>query len=421
MSLKNIDKKNTSRTQALLNNFFCKERVVFRRYMISALLIAMSVVLTTSARSQLVNLNAKNASLATVLNKIESQAGLHFWYEDNLLVNTKTVSVDIVNASVKKALDRCFEGQPVTYSIVDKTVVVKPRININNTKTQKNSPAEKANIDIKGRVLDEEGAPIGQITVSLKTNAGKGTSTDANGNFELKDVPENGVLVFSGVGYEEREVKVNARSFIEVRLTIKIVTIDEVVITGYQNIDRKLFTGSSTKLLAKDAERAGVPDISRMLEGQVAGVSVQNVSGTFGAAPKIRVRGATSISGDNKPLWVVDGIILEDVVNISNEQLSTGDANTLIGSSVAGLNPDDIESFTILKDAAATAMYGARAMNGVIVVTTKKGKATDGKPLLSYTSNWTSYLKPTYDDYNIMNSADQVGLYLELEEKGYLN
>src|SRR5690606_8915289 len=131
----------------------------------------------------------------------------------------------------------------------------------------------------------------------------------------------------------------------------------------------------------------------------VAGVSVQNVSGTFGAAPKIRVRGATSITGDNKPLWVVDGIILEDVVNISNEQLSTGDPSTLVGSSVAGLNPDDIESFEILKDASATALFGARAMNGVIVVTTKKGRKTDGKPVFSYTGNFSTYLKPSYDNF----------------------
>src|SRR5690606_5530494 len=147
------------------------------------------------------------------------------------------------------------------------------------------------------------------------------------------------------------------------------------------------FTGASTKLNALDAERHGVPDISRKVEGRVTGVSVQNLSGTFGAAPKIRVRGATSLSGENKPLLVVDGIILVVLVNISNEALSTGDANTLIGSSVAGLNPDDIESFTILKDAAATAMYGARAMNGVIVVTTKKGRNTDGAAQVNYSGN----------------------------------
>ncbi|WP_315815320.1 TonB-dependent receptor plug domain-containing protein [Paraflavitalea speifideaquila] len=130
---------------------------------------------------------------------------------------------------------------------------------------------------------------------------------------------------------------------------------------------------------------------------------------------------APPLSGENKPLWVVDGIILEDVVNISNEALSTGDANTLIGSSVAGLNPDDIESFTILKDAAATAMYGARAMNGVIVVTTKKGRNTNGKAQINYSGTFTTYLKPSYKQFDIMNSADQLSVLLELENKGYYN
>src|SRR5690606_11048461 len=195
----------------------------------------------------------------------------------------------------------------------------------------------------------------------------------------------------------------------------------EVVSTGYQNLNRKFFTGASTSLKAADVKREGISDVSRMLEGQVAGVSVQNVSGTFGAAPKIRVRGATSITGDNKPLWVIDGIILEDVVNISNEQLSTGDPSTLIGSSVAGLNPDDIESFEILKDASATALYGARAMNGVIVVTTKKGRKTDGKPVVSYTGNFSTYLKPTYSTFDILNSADQMSVFIEMQNKGFLN
>ncbi|MCH5715951.1 TonB-dependent receptor plug domain-containing protein [Niabella hibiscisoli] len=118
---------------------------------------------------------------------------------------------------------------------------------------------------------------------------------------------------------------------------------------------------------------------------------------------------------------MVDGIILEDVVNISNEALSTGDANTLIGSSVAGLNPDDIESMTVLRDAAATALYGARAMNGVIVVNTKKGRNTQGRANVNYTGNFTTYLKPSYQQFDIMNSAEQMSVMLELENKGYFN
>lgn len=148
--------------------------------------------------------------------------------------------------------------------------------------------------------------------------------------------------------------------------------IDQIVVTGFKNAKKESFTGSSVKISADDVAIAGVTDVSRMLEGQVAGVSVQNVSSTFGSAPKVRIRGVTSLSGENKPLWVVDGVVLEDVVNISNDQLSSGDPTTLLGSSVAGINASDIETFDILKDASATALYGARAMNGVVVITTKR-------------------------------------------------
>jgi TonB-linked SusC/RagA family outer membrane protein len=277
-------------------------------------------------------------------------------------------------------------------------------------------------IIIKGTVKEKSnGITMPGVSVFVKGTSNI-VSTDGNGQYQIS-APEDGVLVFRFMGFKIIEIPVAGKTRIDVSLEEDASQLKEVniVSTGYQTMDRKLFTGSASLVKATDAQRNGVPDISRMLEGQVAGVSVQNVSGTFGAAPKIRVRGATSLSGDNKPLWVVDGIILEDVVNISNDALSTGDANTLIGSSVAGLNPDDIESFNILKDAAATAQYGARAMNGVIVITTKKGRVTEGAPKISYTGNFTTYLKPQYSDFDIMNSAEQVGVLTELDNKGFFN
>ncbi len=260
--------------------------------------------------------------------------------------------------------------------------------------------------------------PMAGITV-LEKGTNNAQITNASGNFQIRVSNANAVLVFSMIGYTATEVNVAGQTTLDVVLNEADITLREVVVTGYQTIDRKMFTGSAAFLKGDDARREGITDVSRMLEGRVAGVSVQNVSGTFGAAPKIRVRGATSITGDNKPLWVIDGIILEDVVNVSNEQLSTGDPATLIGSSVAGLNPDDIESFQILKDASATALYGARAMNGVVVITTKKGRI--GKPIVSYTGNYSSYLKPSYRNFDIMNSADQMSVYMEMYDKGWLN
>jgi len=195
--------------------------------------------------------------------------------------------------------------------------------------------------------------------------------------------------------------------------------IDEVVVTGMQKMDKRLFTGAATKVDASKAKLDGIADISRALEGRAAGVSVQNVSGTFGTAPKIRVRGATSIYGSSKPLWVVDGVIMEDVTEVDADALSSGDAATLISNAIAGLNADDIESFQILKDGSATSIYGARAMSGVIVVTTKRGKA--GSTKINYTGEFTMRLKPSYSQFNIMNSQDQMSVYNEMYNSGFFS
>lgn len=271
-------------------------------------------------------------------------------------------------------------------------------------------------IDIKGKVQTVSGEALIGSTIRVKGTQ-LGTVTDENGGFELKAIDDNTTLIVSMIGFLSQEIKAT-RNMIVV-LKEDAVGLEDVVITGFQQIDKNKFTGSAVSLKSEDVKIDGLPDVSRMLEGRAAGVSIQNVSGTFGAAPKIRIRGATSLNGDNKPLWVVDGVVLEDIVNISNDQLSSGDPTTLLGSAVAGLNPNDIESFDILKDAAAAALYGARAMNGVIVITTKKGKS--GKPVISYSGNFSTQLKPSYRNFNIMNSAEQMSVLGELERKGYLN
>lgn len=272
-----------------------------------------------------------------------------------------------------------------------------------------------AQTKITGTVVSQEDgeAVIGASVFVQGTKTG--TVTDVNGKFAL-DVPTNKKLVVSYVGMESQTVL--ARAGIKVVLKSS-TSLNEVVVTGMQKLDKRLFTGSTTKIDAEAAKIDGLPDISRSLEGRAAGVSVQNVSGTFGTAPKIRVRGATSIYGSSKPLWVVDGVIMEDIVDVSADALSSGDANTLISSAIAGLNSDDIESFQILKDGSATSIYGARAMAGVIVVTTKKGKA--GQAHINYTGEYTMRLIPSYSTFNIMNSQDQMSVYQELQQKGYLN
>ena len=267
---------------------------------------------------------------------------------------------------------------------------------------------------ITGTVISgEDGEPIIGASVVIQGNK-TGTMTDVNGRFSL-DVAEGKMIVISYVGMGTQTVK--AKNGMVVKLVPNQV-LQEVVVTGMTTTDKRLFTGATTKIDANNAKIAGMPDISRSLEGRAAGVSVQNVSGTFGTAPKIRVRGATSIYGSSKPLWVVDGVIMEDVVNVDADALSSGDASTLISSAIAGLNADDIESFQILKDGSATSIYGARAMAGVIVITTKKGKA--GQTHISYTGEYTMRLIPNYRQLNLMNSQDQMDIYREMEQKGWL-
>lgn len=272
--------------------------------------------------------------------------------------------------------------------------------------------------EVSGVVISaDDGQPVIGATVMVKGTS-IGSITDVDGKFVFKKVPVSAKkITVSYIGMKPIEVAI--KRFMKVILKSDTKVLEEVVITGMQKMDKRLFTGATTKVSAENMKLDGIPEVSRALEGRIAGVSVQNVSGTFGTAPKIRVRGATSIYGSSKPLWVVDGVIMEDVAEVSADDLSSGDAVTLVSSAIAGLNADDIESFQILKDGSATSIYGARAMAGVIVVTTKKGKAGSNK--ISYTGEYTMRLKPSYRTFNIMNSQEQMGVYKEMETAGYLN
>lgn len=270
---------------------------------------------------------------------------------------------------------------------------------------------------IGGKVTDTTGLPLPGVNVTVQ-GTHRGTATDSNGNYSIS-VDRLDTLVFTYVGMLTQRIRAGQQSTLDVILKEASQMLGEVVITGYQRSEKKLFTGAASKLKMADIDQAGVPEVSRMLEGKVSGVSLQNVSGTFGSGPKITIRGASSIYGQTRPLWVVDGVVQEEAVNITADQLSSGNANTVIASSIAGLNPDDIESIEVLKDASATSLYGARALNGVVVVTTKTGKR--GALTVHYRGDFSTRLKPSYNEYDILNSQDQMSVLLDMERKGLLN
>lgn len=196
------------------------------------------------------------------------------------------------------------------------------------------------------------------------------------------------------------------------------VTDEKVVITGYRTVKNKFFTGATASVKMDKIKMDGVGDISRMLEGRVAGLTIQNVTGTFGSAPRINIRGGASITGNVQPLWVVDGVVYEDLVNLTLNQLVSGDAQTLISSAVAGLNSSDIEDIQVLKDASATSLYGARALNGVIIIRTRQGRRNS--PIsVGYTFEQSFRNIPSYNNFDLLNSQETMSIYQEMANKGY--
>ena len=353
-----------------------------------------------------ITIEFSNERLPSVLKRLEKISGykILFTYDD---VKKFTVSGSVKDKSLEQTLDVILSNKPLEYHIEDQFVTITPK-----------GPSKQAKVfNVKGVVISgDDNQPLIGATVLIKGSK-SGVLTDMDGKFSIENVSNKSVLQFSYIGMKPQDL--TPVPSMSVTLMPDVQTLSEVVVTGMQKMDKRLFTGATNQLTAENVKLDGLPDISRGLEGRAAGVSVQNVSGTFGTAPKIRVRGATSIYGSSKPLWVVDGVIMEDAIDVGPDDLSSGDAETLISSAIAGLNSDDIESFQILKDGSATSIYGARAMAGVIVVTTKKGKA--GVSKISYTGEFTTRMIPSYNEFNIMNSQEQMGIYKEMEQKGWLN
>ena len=272
-----------------------------------------------------------------------------------------------------------------------------------------------AQVDIKGIVVDVKGQPLLGATVVVKER-NVGATTDIDGKFSVK-AEQGQTLEVSYIGFQTKKVKITSNN-VTITLQEETEQLGEVVVTGYQKIKSRVFTGASAAVKMNEIKMDGVADVSRMLEGRVAGLSIQNVTETFGSAPRINIRGGASIIGNVQPLWVIDGAVYEDLVSLSLDQLVSGDAVTLISSAIAGLNATDIEDIQVLKDASATSVYGARALNGVIVITTKSGKRdTPNRITYSYEQSFRQI--PSYQDFDLLNSQETMSIYQELANKGY--
>lgn len=267
---------------------------------------------------------------------------------------------------------------------------------------------------LRGVVSDSDGNPLPGAGVVIKELKGQGVSTDLDGRFEI-EIPQHAqTLVFSSLGMESAEYIIPRviKGDIKITLDYESTFLDQVVVTGYAQTSVKRMTGSVGVVSSDKLEATPLASVSSLLQGQVAGVSVSAISGQPGVQSRIRIRGTNNLSGNSDPLWVVDGVPMQnESASMSKEELATGGFDNIFVTGIGNINPNDIESITILKDAAAAAIYGSRAANGVIVVTTKKGQA--GRMKVNYSNNFTWSFKPQRN-LQLMDSAEKLSWEQEL-------
>lgn len=368
--------------------------------------------LFTSLRAQTVTLNVKNAPFVQVAEEISRQTRYDFSYNDRILKKTRPVTLKLVKEPLSSALQKLLSEQPLNYEIRDGLIIITEK----NATVADQDPGLKSQVN--GHITNESGIPLEAVAIKVK-NTNFGTRTDKNGEFVIPGKYANDILQIHLLGYSDIEmVAQRART---VTLTLAAADLSEVnvvVNTGYLKIDRRHLTSAVTTIKMADILTPGINTIDKMLEGRVPGMMFMQNSGQVGAAPKLRIRGTSTILGNREPLWVLDGIVLTDPVKVDPQQINDLDFVNLLGNAIAGLNPEDIEQIDVLKDASATALYGARAGNGVIVITTKKGKS--GKPLISYSLSSGYTRRPRYSDRSMymMTSRERMDVSKEMVERG---
>lgn len=370
-----------------------------------------SEMLQQIIKEKKVTINKKNATLDEILTTINKQSNVGYGYQDAAIDKNRRFSLVVTNVSIEAALNKLFEGSDYDYRLDNNRIVIVRKVSARASSNQSKTP-----IRVEGKILDENGHPIAGAVVVVEGTS-KWIVTNDKGIFGI-NMNSGETLEISYTGYKPQKMVVEKSTDNAVfRMETDTVSIGDVVINGYQVTDKSKSASSVTTLKMEDIATAGINSIDKLLEGRVPGMTFMQNSGQVGAAPKIRIRGSSTILGSQEPLWVVDGIIQHDPVRVDPTRINDLDFVNLLGNAISGLNPDDVEQIDVLKDASATAIYGARAANGVIVITTKKGK--EGPARVSYSFSGTFTQRPRYTDENIyqMNSKERIDVSRELLDK----
>ena len=363
-------------------------------------------------------LEMNNTSVLEVLTKIENQSDYSFAYSSELIDLDRQVDLKIDDKDINETLDGLFKGTDIEYIINGRQIMLYPKVtskgypkkSTGHSSSMSLAPQDPG-LEVSGRVLDEAGETLPGATVLIKGTT-EGTITDFNGEFTLPNVPEDATLQISFIGMKSIEIPVEGKTFFEVVLEEQSTDLDEIIVMGYGTKKKRDVIGSVSTLESEDIVDRATSNFEVALQGMASGVSVQSVNGVPGAPTRIRIRGLSSINSSVDPLWIIDGM----PVFSSPGGIAGNDGVTTNQSPMSLINPNDIESIQVLKDAAATAIYGSRASNGVIIVTTKSGKKgikslnfdfSTGVSDLTRTPEDVGYVTNTSEWFSVMDEAHQ--------------
>ncbi|MFB2118510.1 TonB-dependent receptor [Parapedobacter sp. 2B3] len=368
---------------------------VFRIMKLTVFLLLLSVISVFASKSYsqttLLNLDMENSTVKEVLRNIEKQSEFVFMYSEKLIDVNHEVSVTVKNKKINEVLDELFAGTDVSYKVKDRFVLLTtPEV------TGSDFMAQQQKL-VSGKVTDSGGLPLPGVTVVVKGTT-QSTVTNADGEYSLSNIPEDATLVFSFVGMRTQEIVIGNQTTINISMVEDMIGIEEVVAVGYGTMRKSDLTGAISSVKSEDLSMIANTSVGQMLAGKASGLQVIQNTAQPGGAMTFLIRGAGSINASNLPLLIIDGFpITED-----NEPRSGNRYDGGAKSYLNFLNPQDIESIEVLKDASATSIYGARAANGVIIITTKKGE--EGKIVINYNGSYT--IQTPSDMYDMMNAKD---------------
>ena len=393
--MENVFNLNTIKSmnyQRIVVSVNLKRTIKIMKLTVLMLIVCLSqMVAATYAQTTKLSLSIKNETLEYVLKQIEKQSEFLFFYNLEEINKNEKISITKKNANIQDVLDAIATKTGLKYTIKDRHIVLTTEIS---------SPVTgiiQQNRKITGTVNDTFGPIAGANIIQKGTT--NGTTTDVNGNYSI-EVPENAVLQISFIGYIQQDIAVKGKSIIDVLLKEDTQALEEVVVVGYGTMKKKDLTGAVASVKMDDAPVGTVSTISHALAGKAAGLQVSAVSAQPGGGTNFRIRGAASVNASNDPLIIIDGfpISTPNEDKIKTGKYSSGTTDNILAS----INPNDIESIEVLKDASSTAIYGARAGNGVIIITTKKGKT--GAPTVTYSG--TASVQTLANSYDMLDAKD---------------